>query len=133
MSDVFPVPTYQNTTGVPPSANAPHKAGRGVPDVAGDADPATGYFVRVDGQESVIGGTSAVAPLWAALIALLNQKLGKPVGYLNPLIYGSLVGKGAFQDIGSGNNGAYVSQAGWDACTGWGTPNGAKLLQLLGG
>lgn len=133
VSAFFPLPTYQSKAGVPLSANAPHKAGRGVPDVAGDADPATGYFVRVDGQESVIGGTSAVAPLWAGLIALVNQKLGKSVGYLNPLIYGDIVGKGAFQDIRSGNNGAYTSQAGWDACTGWGTPNGAKLLQALGG
>ena len=81
----------------------------------------------------MIGGTSAVAPLWAGLIALVNQKLGKSVGYLNPLIYGDIMGKGAFQDIRSGNNGAYTSQAGWDACTGWGTPNGAKLLQALGG
>ncbi len=133
VSDFFPLPTYQTTAGVPPSANAPHKAGRGVPDVAADADPTTGYFVRVDGQESVFGGTSAVAPLWAALIALVNQKLGKPVGYLNPLIYGSLVGKEVFQDIHSSNNGAYASRAGWDACTGWGTPNGTKLLQVLGG
>ena len=128
VSDFFPVPTYQNKTGVPPSANAPQKTGRGVPDVAGDADPATGYLVRVDGQESVIGGTSAVAPLWAGLIALVNQQLGKSVGYLNPLIYGSLVGKGAFHDIRSGNNGAYISKAGWDPCTGWGMRDGAKLL-----
>ena len=63
----------------------------------GDADPATGYVVRVDGQEFVIGGTSAVAPLWAGLIALMNQKLGHSVGFLNPLIYGSIVGKGAFR------------------------------------
>jgi kumamolisin len=100
--------------------------------VAGDADPATGYFVRVDGQEFVIGGTSAVAPLWAGLIALINQKLGHPVGFLNPLLYGSLVGTGSFQDVTSGSNGAYTAQPGWDACTGWGTPNGTKLLNTLG-
>lgn len=133
VSAFFPRPTYQSKAGVPRSANAPHKAGRGVPDVAGDADPATGYVVRVDGQEFVIGGTSAVAPLWAGLIALMNQKLGQSVGYLNPLIYGKIMGKGAFHDIRSGNNGAYTSHTGWDACTGWGTPNGAKLLQALGG
>ena len=134
MSDFFPVPAYQSATGVPPSANPPgnHK-GRGVPDVAGDADPATGYVVRVDGQELVIGGTSAVAPLWAGLIALMNQKLGHPVGFLNPLLYGSLMGTGALQDITAGNNGAYAAQTNWDACTGWGTPDGAKLLRALGG
>ena len=59
--------------------------GRGVPDVAGDADPVTGYNVLVDGNGAVIGGTSAVAPLWAGLTALFNQSIGKPVGFLNPL------------------------------------------------
>ena len=62
-------------------------SGRGVPDVAGDADPGTGYNVVVDGQQSVIGGTSAVAPLWAGLFALINQSLGANVGYVNPLLY----------------------------------------------
>ncbi len=131
VSDFFAVPDYQKATGIPPSANPPNKAGRGVPDVAGNADPATGYLVRVDGQQFVIGGTSAVAPLWAGLIALLNQKLGHPVGFLNPLLYGSIAGKGAFQDITTGNNGAYSAQSGWDACTGWGSPNGTVLLQAL--
>ena len=134
VSDFFPLPTYQiPATGVPVSANPGGHQGRGVPDVAGDADPASGYVVRVDGQEFVIGGTSAVAPLWAGLIALMNQKLGHPVGFLNPLLYGSLVGKGAFHDITTGNNGAYASKVGWDACTGWGTPIGAQLLHVLGG
>lgn len=133
VSDFFPVPQYQSTTGIPPSANSGSHKGRGVPDVAGDADPATGYVVRVDGEEFVIGGTSAVAPLWAGLIALMNQKLSHPVGFLNPLIYQSLVGKGSFRDISSGDNGAYSAEQGWDACTGWGTPNGTKLLQALGG
>jgi kumamolisin len=133
VSDFFPVPDYQRAAKIPPSANDPHHTGRGVPDVSGDADPATGYAVRVDGQEFVIGGTSAVAPLWAGLIALLNQTLGHPVGFLNPLIYGSLVGTGSFQDITSGNNGAYSAKPGWDACTGLGTPNGVKLLQALRG
>ena len=127
------MPAYQSATGIPVSANPGGHKGRGVPDVGGDADPATGYVVRVDGQEFVIGGTSAVAPLWAGLIALMNQKLGHPVGFLNPLIYGSLVGTGAFRDITSGNNGAYAAKNGWDACTGWGTPNGTKLLRALGG
>lgn len=132
VSDFFPVPSYQNAAGIPPSANPPHKPGRAVPDVAGNADPTTGYLVRVDGQEFVIGGTSAVAPLWAGLVALMNQALGHPVGFLNPLIYGSLVGTGSFQDIVSGNNGAYAAKPGWDACTGWGSPNGINLIQNLG-
>jgi len=133
VSDFFPLPAYQNVANVPLSANPPgtHK-GRGVPDVAGDADPATGYIVRVDGQELVFGGTSAVAPLWAGLIALFNQKLNHRVGFLNPLLYGSLVGTDSFQDVTSGNNGAYTAQPNWDACTGWGTPNGTKLLDALG-
>ncbi len=133
VSDFFALPAYQNAAGVPPSANGGGRVGRGVPDVAADADPASGYDVRVDGQELVIGGTSAVAPLWAGLIALMNQKLGHPVGFLNPLIYGSVAGTGAFQDITSGTNGAYAAKTGWDACTGWGSPNGAKLLKALGG
>ena len=133
ISDFFPLPAYQNTTGIPASANPGSRVGRGVPDVAGDADPASGYHVRVDGQEFTIGGTSAVAPLWAGLIALMNQKLGHPVGFLNPLIYGSLADTGSFQDITLGSNGAYAAKTGWDACTGWGSPNGAKLLKALGG
>jgi kumamolisin len=99
--------------------------------VAADADPNTGYQVRVDGQNMVIGGTSAVAPLWAGLLALLNQKLPKPMGFLNPLLYGSLAGKGVTRDIVSGNNGAFAAGPGWDACTGWGSPQGSNLLAAL--
>ncbi|MGI4740541.1 MAG: S53 family peptidase [Janthinobacterium lividum] len=130
LSAHFAVPSYQHTLKFPtPPAGA--KAGRGLPDVAGDADPNTGYQVRVDGQNMVIGGTSAVAPLWAGLLALLNQKLPKPVGFLNPLLYGSLAGKNVCRDITSGTNGAYAAAPGWDACTGWGSPQGANLLAAL--
>ena len=128
VSSFFALPTYQANAGVP---SAGGKTGRGVPDVAGDADPQTGYDVRADGQDFVVGGTSAVAPLWAGLVALMNQKLGHPVGFLNPLLYGSLAGKGLLHDITQGNNGNFAAKAGWDACTGWGTPDGAKLLQAL--
>jgi kumamolisin len=131
VSGFFALPAYQKRARVPPIAGGKKKTGRGVPDVAGDADPNSGYRVRVDGQSMVIGGTSAVAPLWAGLIALLNQKLGTPVGYLNPLLYGSLVGSGAFRDIVSGSNGSYAAGPGWDACTGWGSPIGSKLLAAL--
>jgi kumamolisin len=129
VSEVFPLPSYQASSKVPVSVNASHFKGRGVPDVAGDADPASGYQVRVDGQNAVFGGTSAVAPLWSALIALINQSRGTPLGYLNPLIYA--LGKKGFRDITSGNNGAYKAAAGWDACTGLGSPNGAALLTAL--
>lgn len=131
VSATFPLPTYQAAAHVPPSANPGGGTGRGVPDVSGDADPASGYQVRVDGQNMVIGGTSAVAPLWAGLIALMNQKLAHPAGYLNTLMYTTLAGKNLFFDITSGNNGAYQAAAGWDACTGWGSPNGANLLAAL--
>ena len=133
ISDVFALPSYQSSAHVPPSANPGARIGRGIPDVAADADPDTGYQVRVDGENLVIGGTSAVAPLWAGLITLCNQKLGTPVGFLNPLLYGSLAGQGVCRDITSGNNGAYSAGAGWDACTGWGSPQGAAILQALEG
>ena len=131
VSDVFALPDWQAHANVPPSANPGGRVGRGVPDVCGDASPGSGYVVRVDGQQTVIGGTSAVAPLWAGLIALLNQHLGQPVGYLNPLIYSLPVKAGAFHDITIGNNGAYKAGAGWDACTGLGSPDGAKLMAAL--
>jgi kumamolisin len=132
ISDTFPLPNYQSGAGVPPSANSSHNVGRGVPDVAGNADPTTGYVTLVDGQSGVIGGTSAVAPLWAGLIALINQSLGKPAGFINPLLYQS-AGKAAdFDDVTSGNNGAYSAGPGWDACTGFGSPLGSKIAAALG-
>ncbi len=131
VSDVFPLPSYQAAAGVPTSANANQNSGRGVPDVAANADPATGYSVRVDGVNTVIGGTSAVAPLWAGLVARLNQILGKPVGFLNPTLYALQSSSGAFRDITSGNNGAYSAGPGWDACTGLGVADGNKLLTAL--
>jgi kumamolisin len=101
---------------------------RGVPDVAGDADPQTGYDVRIDGTDTVIGGTSAVAPLWAALIARINQVSGTPVGYINPLLYRNA---NALRDIAQGNNGDFYATVGWDACTGLGSPNGPALSGTL--
>jgi kumamolisin len=133
VSDVFALPSWQTDAGVPPSINPGGHVGRGVPDVAGNASPATGYRVRVDYMTYTIGGTSAVSPLWAGLIALLNQKLPQHVGWLNPLLYGPLVGTGAMRDITSGDNGGYTARPGWDACTGWGVPDGKKLLAALGG
>jgi kumamolisin len=132
VSESFARPTWQKPVGVPPSVNAPHKVGRGVPDVAGNADPRSGYRVRVNGEDTVIGGTSAVAPLWAGLIALVNQALGQPAGYLNPLLY-TAPSAAWLRDITAGNNGAYAARAGWDACTGLGSPNGRALLDRLRG
>src|SRR5208282_5719087 len=132
VSDAFPLPSWQSGAGVPPSANPTHNVGRGVPDVAGDADPTTGYVTRVDGQPDVIGGTSAVAPLWAALIALINESIGKPAGFINPLLYQNAGKVADFNDITSGNNGAYSAGPGWDACTGLGSPVGSQVAAVLG-
>ena len=132
ISDVFPLPSWQNGVGVPPSANAGNHVGRGVPDVSGDADPNSGYNTLVDGQSGVIGGTSAVAPLWAGLIALINQSNGKPAGLINPLLYPNAATAADFNDVTLGNNGAYQAGKGWDACTGLGSPIGAKVATALG-
>ena len=61
----------------------------------------------------------------------MNQKLGHNVGFLNPLIYSPALGSSVFRDIKIGNNGAYSAKTGWDPCTGWGSPNGTKLLSKL--
>jgi kumamolisin len=125
ISDVFALPSWQKGVGVPAAAKP---GGRGVPDVAGNADPETGYQVLVDGTHAVYGGTSAVAPLWAALVARLAESLGSPLGLLQPKLYPL---HAALHDITSGNNGAYKAKKGWDACTGLGTPNGTAILAGL--
>nr|1T1E_A Chain A, kumamolisin [Bacillus sp. MN-32] len=135
VSRIFPLPSWQERANVPPSANPGAGSGRGVPDVAGNADPATGYEVVIDGETTVIGGTAAVAPLFAALVARINQKLGKPVGYLNPTLY--QLPPEVFHDITEGNNDIanrariYQAGPGWDPCTGLGSPIGIRLLQAL--
>jgi kumamolisin len=131
VSAVYGVPSWQASAGVP-AASAP--GGRGVPDVAGNADPQTGYQVLVDGKQAVYGGTSAVAPLWAALTARLAQALGHQFGLLQPVLYGGVTpgtGVAGFNDITSGNNGAYSAGPGWDACTGLGSPSATALLARL--
>jgi kumamolisin len=130
VSDAFPAPSYQASTTVPSNADT-GKAGRGVPDVAGDANPQTGYTIRVDGADETVGGTSAVAPLWAGLIALLNQSIKAPLGFAQPRLY-ALQGSTAFHDITSGSNGSYSAGPGWDACTGLGSPVGTNLARQLG-
>jgi kumamolisin len=143
VSVVYAQPTWQKTAGVPATAasgvtgiGSAAEPGRGVPDVAGNADPYSGYQVVIDGKEQPIGGTSAVAPLWAGLIARLAQASGTRFGLLQPLLYGGVT-PGAdvagFNDIVDGGNGAYKAAPGWDACTGLGSPNGTALLSRLSG
>ena len=132
ISALFPVPAYQDDVRLPASANKGAKTGRGVPDVAADADPDTGYRVVVDGQAQVIGGTSAAAPLWAGLFALVNAAAGKPVGQPHATLYGDL---NAFNDVTAGDNKVanvgYSAGPGWDACTGLGTPKGQGVVALF--
>jgi kumamolisin len=127
----FALPSYQADAKVLDNVDT-GKPGRGVPDVAGDADPQTGYETLVDGAQQVVGGTSAVAPLSAGLVALLNQSLGAPLGFANPRLY-ALLGTPAFHDITSGTNGAYSAGPGWDACSGLGSPDGTQLAERLAG
>ena len=139
ISDDVALPAWQANSGIPPSVNPGHHVGRGVPDVAGNADPETGYQVLADGQSGIVGGTSAVAPLWAGLIARINQLLGTPVGFLNPLLYSQVSTAKAFHDITQGNNditgdiGGYSAGPGWDACTGLGSPDGMAIAAALTG
>jgi kumamolisin len=128
VSNVFALPSWQTKAHVP--AATTRMGGRSVPDVAGDADPTTGYTIRVDGQTMVIGGTSAVAPLWAGLVAVANQQLGTQVGLIQPAIYAAKAAS-AFNDITQGNNGAFSAASGWDACSGLGSPIAGKLIPLL--
>jgi kumamolisin len=134
ISVVFAKPAWQDGVNVPASVTPPHPIGRGVPDVAAVADPDTALVVmHVDGQHlDAIGGTSAAAPLWAGLIARINQALGTPCGFLNTLLY-TKFSTGVLRDIVTGNNGAYSAGPGWDACTGLGSPDGGNLLAALSG
>jgi kumamolisin len=121
-STVFPRPAWQSAV--------VSQSFRGVPDVAGDADPETGYNIRVDSQNMVVGGTSAVAPLWAGLIAILNAELKTKLGFINPQLYAMNQSAG-FHDITKGNNGTMTAKPGWDPCTGLGSPDGLGLLHSL--
>ena len=128
VSNVFALPPWQDNSNVPkPSGTT---GGRGVPDVTGDADPTTGYTIRVDGKTMPIGGTSAVAPLWAGLVAVANAQLGTQVGFIQPAIYAAKAAS-AFNDITVGNNPAFSAGPGWDACSGLGSPIAGKLIPLL--
>jgi kumamolisin len=128
VSTIFPAPAWQAGATVTNGAGPQPLTNRGVPDIAGDADPQSGYKVRVDGQEAVYGGTSAVAPLWAGLIARINAANGTQAGLISPTIYANPT---ALNDITTGNNGAYQASPGWDACTGLGSPKGTALAGIL--
>jgi kumamolisin len=127
----FSRPAYQSSLHIPKPTGSANKSGRGVPDVSGVADPETGYAVLIDGEETVIGGTSAVAPLWAALVARCNQQLGRNLGWFHHDLYGTVAQNRGFRDITSGTNGAYQAGIGWDCCTGLGSPNGKAILSAL--
>lgn len=132
---MFPVPSNQQ--GIVSQVNAStNQSGRGVPDIAADASPTSGYKIRLNGgQEEPIGGTSAVAPLVAGLVALANESLGKPVGFINARLYQITAG---FNDITTGSNDitgghlpGYSASKGWDAASGLGSPQGQTLIQQL--
>jgi kumamolisin len=140
VSGAFPLPAYQQQANVPASLNPAGFKGRGVPDVTGDGDPDTGYNILVDGQAIQEGGTSAVAPLWAALIAVINQELKGRVGFVNPQLYALSANSGAFHDISTGSNRVsfqqfknvgYDAGPGWDAASGLGSPDGTVLSNVL--
>jgi kumamolisin len=127
------VPSWQNAQSLPVSVNN-GRIGRTIPDIAGNADRASGYEITVYGRTSPVGGTSAVAPLYAGLIANLNAKLGRNVGFLNPAIYKN---PGVCRDISDGVDNAtndapgYASKEGYDPCTGWGSLIGSQLFALF--
>jgi kumamolisin len=139
VSTYFPSPSYQEKAGISPkSVNKDAGTGRGVPDAAGLASHETGYIIKVNEHPLInMAGTSSAAPLWAALIALLNQKLGTQLGFINPILYQIKESEGAFNDITQGNNQniksipGYSAGPGWDACTGFGSPNGEKLFEAI--
>ncbi len=130
VSTLFARPSYQADIKIP--AGAGKRGGRGVPDVAGDADPDSGYRIVVGGQTGIIGGTSAVAPLWAGIAALLNAKGTAALGQPHSRLYAE---PKAFRDIVSGHNKSgtigFSAARGWDPCTGLGSPNGNKLVTLM--
>jgi len=129
VSTQFARPAYQNGLHVILDKKTIPLAKRGVPDVSGDADPETGYNVIVDGTSTQIGGTSAVAPLWASLIARANSMNTSAAGFVNADLYAA--NPPPFQDIIDGNNGAYSAAPGWDACTGLGSPIGNAVAATL--
>lgn len=130
-STSFPVQSWHDAV-VAHAGSAGAEPGRGVPDVAAQEGP--GYTVYVDGVELAMGGTSAVAPVWAALTARINQRLERPAGFFAPLLYRHAAGCGEkrlFRDVTSGGNDRYKARAGWNPCTGLGVPVGSAIEEML--
>ncbi len=138
-SRFYQMPPYQKM--LPVALQQQFTNHRGVPDVSADADPATGLPVYVSGRQSLSGGTSLSAPIWAAILAIANQMAGHPLGFINPGLYklgASPTYHQDFHDITEGNNDnlkagvkGYSAAPGWDAVTGLGTPNAEKLIPDL--
>jgi kumamolisin len=132
ISDRFDVPDFQAALALPASANGDGRKGRGVPDLAAAAARVNGYRTIVAGAEAVQPGTSAVAPLMAALIALANARRGKPLGLINPFLYANA---SLFRPVTQGNNinrgVGYQAGPGWNACCGLGAPKGDMILAAL--
>ncbi|HEY0757163.1 MAG TPA: S53 family peptidase [Ktedonobacteraceae bacterium] len=136
-SALYSTPSYQQQ--LPVSVTNVMQNRRGLPDVSANADPGTGLAMYENGAWSTAGGTSAAAPMWAALIAIADQMAGKPLGFINPALYH--IGVSArylqdFHDITSGNNSigsvvGFSAISGWDPVTGLGTPNAVNLLPDL--
>jgi kumamolisin len=136
ISDFFPLPPFQLAASVPVSINDGHR-GRGVPDIAGNASPNSGYLMTVEGKTAPGCGTSAVAPLYAGLFAILIHHLGTPVPFFPYLLYSFGNNHQVFRDINDGVSNSlngvpgYKAVVGWDACTGWGSIRGNALLGAL--
>ncbi len=138
-SSFYQMPSYQNL--LPPEVQQEFNNRRGVPDVSADGDPNTGLPVYLNGQWSIAGGTSASAPIWAAVAAIANQIAGHPLGFINPGLYklaASATYHQDFHDITQGNNSnvlagvtGYTAAPGWDPVTGLGTPNAEHLIPDL--
>ncbi|HTI98743.1 MAG TPA: protease pro-enzyme activation domain-containing protein [Dongiaceae bacterium] len=141
VSDYFSIPDWQQ--GIDMGANGGSTTGRNVPDVALTGDNV--FIFAYNGQYGVLGGTSCAAPLWGGLMALINQEAAAngfaPVGFINPSLYNN-IGRttnyaACFHDIKTGNNFSpdsptkYRAVSGYDLCTGWGTPAGTNLIEVL--
>ena len=131
ISDTFPVPEYQRALTLPPSAND-GGIRRGVPDVAAAAARFPGYRIFVGGNPVITDGTSAVAPLWAAIVAIANTRMGAPMGFINPSLYAN---SNLFRAIVRGDNRVnsigYSAGPGWNACTGLGSPHAKDIIDAL--
>jgi len=141
VSKFFSEPAFQQ--GMPVSVQSELAGHRGIPDIAGDANPFTGMAFYINGQWAQTGGTSASTPLWAGIIAVANQMAGHPLGFINPGIYKVAVSQHAqkdFRDITSGSNRVtagniriqgFQAVADWDAVTGWGAPQASQFIPDL--